>query len=593
MTTAGASTAHPASASDRGKRGRGKRRTQPRHKARSACGRFWYDRKAADAAVGFFARFLRHTEGEWAGRPFILSDWQEHDIVRPLFGWKRDDGTRRYRICDVWVPRKNGKTELAAGIALLILLGDGEFGGQVYAMGVKEEQAKIAFNKAAAMVQMSPHLSAMLECLKTSVFCPELMAAFKPLAREPRGSHGMSMSGLIGDEMHEWADDRLYTFLHQSSGARRQPLEFRISTFGMKAGYGYETWQYDARVLAGEVDDPERLVVAYMADPDDDWTDPATWAKANPNYPVSPKHGYMEAECRKAQEMPRLENDFKRYHLNIWTEQDIRWLPMDKWDACGWPERTTPCPEATASSPSPRGGAVAEAARRENARWAGLAETLTGRRCWVGIDLAQTTDLTALVYLFAPEDPEAPASDPAGRYHLLPRFYVPEDRLLERVRRDRVEYDVWRDKGALTATPGNVTDYAWMKRDLMEDATRFQIVKAGVDPWNGTHFALDLQAEGLPVEFVRQGYASLNAPTKALEGHVLSLRLDHGGHPVLRWCARNAATAEDPAGNIKPDKSKSTERIDGITATIIALGVQMAEETKPPSVYESRGMLIL
>lgn len=565
---------------------------------RSPCGRFWFDQAAADAAVAFFPRYLRHTEGEWAGRPFVLAPWQEHDIIRPLFGWKRDDGTRRYRICDVWVPRKNGKTELAAGVALLVLIGDAEIGGQIYSMGVKEDQAKLVFNKAAMMAALSPDLSAMVECLRTSIYCAELYASIKPLAGIPRGSHGMSMSALIGDEMHEWSDDRLYTFVHQSSAARRQPLEFRISTFGEMRGYGYEIWQYDERVLAGDTDDAERLVVAYRADPDADWTDPSTWAAANPNYPVSPKHDYLEAECRRAQELPRLENDFKRYHLNIWTEQAVRWLPMEKWDACGWPEFVAQSlaeglvadhtlPVSPAGDPPPA-SSPAVILRRANERWRRLHEGLEGRHCWAGVDLAQTTDLNAKVLVFPPLAPDAPASDPAGRYIVLPKFYVPENRIMERARRDKVPYDVWRDMGALTATPGDVADYNWIKHDLVSDSERYQIVKLGIDPWNGTHFALQLQDDGLAVEFFRQGYQSMTAPTKKLETLVISGALDHGGHPVLRWCAQNAAVETDPAGNIKPAKNKSTERIDGIVATIEALGVHMSHAIEAVSFWERR-----
>lgn len=572
-------------------------RVEPDHGARSACGRFWYDRKAADGAVAFFPRHLRHTEGEWAGRPFLLAPWQEHDIVRPLFGWKREGGSRRYRVCDVWVPRKNGKTELAAGILLLMLIGDGEFAGQVYAMGVKEKQAKLVFNKAAVMVAMSPDLSAMLDCFNTSIFCSELMASILPLAGEPKGSHGMSMSGLVGDEMHEWreAAERLYTFVHQSSGARRQPLEFRISTFGEMTGYGYGEWQYDERLLAGEVDDPERLVVAYRAGADDDWTDPATWAKANPNYPVSPKHEYLEAECRRAQELPRAENDFKRYHLNIWTEQDVRWLPMDKWDACGHPEflpqgRAAEQPDGQPDRASPPKPAVIQ---RTNDRWRRLHEGLAGRYATAGLDLSATTDLTALVWMFPPLDARG-RIDEAGRWTVLPRFFLPAERIAEAARRDRVPYDEWVRIGALTATPGNVVDYDFVKSTLFQDAQTFRPGPIAIDRWNATQIAVEIAAEGLNAEMFGQGFASMSAPSKELERLVLDTRLDHGGHPVLRWCAQNVSVATDPAGNIKPNReNKRVQRIDGIVAAVMGLGVAMGQEIAKPSVYAGRGLLIL
>lgn len=522
-------------------------------------GEYWFDARAADRAAAFFPQHLRFTEGEWAGKPFVLEAWEEHDIVRPMFGWKREDGSRRYRVVYVWVPRKNGKTELAAGIALLILVGDGEMGGQVYSIAADKDQAKIVFNKAVAMVNWSEALSRSLTCFKTSIWCADLSAAFKPLSGTPEGKHGLNMSGLVGDEIHEWRDGRLYTFVHQSAAARRQPIEFLISTAGERSGYGWEAWDYCLKVKAGEIDDPETLVVIYAADPEDDWTDPAVWAKANPNLDLSVKREYLAAECQKARELPRLENDFKRYHLNIWTEQAVRWLPLEAWDECGHP------PPALKSSAG---------ARVANQRWQVLAEGLAGRYATAGVDLSATTDLTALVWTFPPEEE-------GGVWIVIPRFFMPESRIPERVRRDRVPYDEWARAGALTATPGNVADYAFVKHRLFADAEVFKAGKIAIDRWNATQMAVELQAEGLEVELFGQGYASMSEPSKELERLVLDRRIDHGGHPVLRWCARNVAIDTDPAGNIKPAKDKSTERIDGIVAAIMGIGVAIQGREEP------------
>jgi phage terminase large subunit-like protein len=519
-------------------------------------GPYWYDERTADAAVAFFPRYLRFTSGEWAGRPFRLEPWEEHDIVRPLFGWKRCDGTRRYRVCYVWVPRKNGKTELAAGVALLLEIGDGELGGQVFSIAADKDQARLVFDKATAMVQWSPELAPLLECLKTSIFCPKLNASFRPLSGTPEGKHGLNMSGLIGDEIHEWQDDRLYTFVHQSSASRRQPLEFLISTFGTKDSYGYVAWRYCEQILDGTVKDPETLVVAYRADPEDDWTDPAVWAKANPNLGVSVKLQYLEAECAKAKELPHLENAFKQYHLNIWTEQAVRWLPMTLWDSCAG---ETP--------------------------WSALEAKLTGRRCFAGSDLSQTRDLTATVLVFPPDQDDVP-------WYVLPRFFVPEVTIAERVRRDRVPYDRWLRESALVATEGNVVDYDFVKAQYEKDAARFQIVKGGFDPWNAMQLLIQLQGNGHAVEQVRQGYLTLSGPSKELERLLLDGKLAHGGHPVLRWCAGNVAVERDAAGNIKPSKAKSTERIDGIAALVTALALAITDASEP-SIYEERGIRML
>lgn len=531
----------------------------------------YYDAASAEAAVSFFPTYLRLTKGEWAGRPFVLEDWQADRIVRPLFGWKRPDGTRLYRRCYVWVPRKNGKTELAAGIALIGLLGDGEMGAEVYSIGAHEDQATIVFDKAAAMVNWSEPLSKALECFKTSIYCPELMASFKPLSGAPTGKHGLNMSCLIGDEIHEWRDGRLYTYVHQSSSARRQPLEFLISTAGAREGYGWETWDYCLKLQDGTIEDPETLVVIYGAEPDDDWSDRETWRRANPNFGVSVKESYLAAECQKAREVPRLENDFKRYHLNIWTEQAVRWLPMEQWDACGLEDPATEKPTAAA---------------RNNERWRRLEEAVAGRRAFAGLDLSSTTDLSCLHWVFPPEDEN-------GRWILVPRFFVPEERIEERSRRDRVDYEKWRRSGALTATPGNVVDYGWIREQAFRDAETWGCDALAIDRWNATQISTELQEEGLPVVMFGQGYASMSAPSKEMERLVVSRMIDHGGHPVLRWCAGNVAIETDPAGNIKPAKNKSTERIDGMVAGIMGIGVALSAEVEGPSVYETRGLVNL
>ena len=514
-------------------------------------GPFHYDARHADAAADFFPRYLRFTTGEWAGRAFTLEPWQEHDIIRPAFGWKRADGTRRFRVVYVWVPRKNGKTELAAGVALLTLLGDAELGGQVFSIAADKDQAKLVFDKATAMVQWSAELAPLLECLKPSIFCSQLNAAFKPLSGTPEGKHGLNMSGLVGDEIHEWPDDRLYTFVHQSAAARRQPLEFLISTFGRKSGYGYDIWRWCEQVLDGSVQAPDTLVVAYRAPDGADWTDERTWAAANPNLGVSVKLEYLREECAKAQTLPHLENAFKQYHLNIWTEQAVRWLPLELWDKNAGP---TP--------------------------WAEMAEAHRGRRAFVANDLSQTKDLTCSAWLLPPDD-EHP------RWAVIPRFFVPAARIDERVRRDRVPYDQWVRAGAITATEGNVVDYAFVKQALRDDAERFQLQVAGFDPWNAMQVMLDLQGEGMPVEQVRQGYLTLSGPSKELERLLLDGELEHGGHPVLRWCAGNVAIETDPAGNIKPSKAKSTERIDGIAALVSALALAIGHQDQGGGTLDS------
>ncbi len=504
----------------------------------------WFDAAAADAACAFFPTYLRHTEAEWAGRPFELQRWQRDDVIRPLFGWKRADGTRLYRQCYLEVGRKNGKTELAAGVALLALLGDGEYGGQGYSAAVDKDQAKIVFHKAGVMVGLSEQLAEQIEVFKTSLYCAELMASFKPLSSTPASKHGFSPSVAVADEVHEWPSGELQDVIHKGMAARRQPLEFFTTTAGqLGRGYGWELHRYALQVRDGIIEDPTFLPVIYAADEDDDWTDERTWAKANPNLGVSIKLDFLRAEFAKARLLPRLENEFKRYHLNLWTEQQTRWLPLEDWDACS----------ADPGDPD---------------RWRALEAELAGRECWGGLDLASTRDITALVWLFPPDDRD----DPAARWPVLWRFWVPAANVRTRFEQDRVPYADWARAGALSLTEGNVTDYRVIKAQVAADAERFQVRELAIDRWNASQVAVELADEGITIAMFGQGFASMGAPTKELERLVMGHRLEHGNHPVARWMAGNACVVQDPAGNIKPAKDKSSEKIDGIVAAIMALG---------------------
>jgi phage terminase large subunit-like protein len=541
-------------------------------------GDFWYDQATADAAVGFFADHVRLTEGEWAGQPFVLEAWQEHDIVRPTFGWMRADGTRRFRRVYIWVARKNGKTELAAGISLLMLMADGEPGGQVFSIALEKTQASIVFNKAATMVAYSPTLSAKLECLKPSIYCPELNASFRPLSGKPQGKHGLNMSGLVGDEIHEWKDGDLYTFVHDSAAARRQPLEVLISTAGVKGSHGEEVWNECQAILSGDLDAPDTLVVIYAPDPDrDDWTHPDTWAKANPNLGVSVKLDTLAAACREAQQLPRKENDFKRYRLNIWTEQAVRWLPIDAVDDNG---RRFGWDHCVGETP-----------------WAELEEKLRYKRCFGGLDLSSVNDLTALVWWFPVQDGlETPA--------VLARFWKPGAFIKDHGKRDHLNYQRLVDQGALVATDGNVVDYDVIRAQIYADAERFKVAFQGdanreanegglaIDRWNATETAVKLTQEGLPVVLFGQGFASMGAPSKELERLVLANGFHHGAHPVLRQHAKVVAVESDAAENLKPAKHKSTQRIDGVVALVMALGIA-AKDREETTVTGSDALVVI
>ncbi|WP_337186591.1 terminase large subunit [Phenylobacterium sp.] len=544
-------------------------------------GDFWFDARAAQAASEFFPKYLCLTEGEWAGRPFVLQPWQEHDVVRPLFGWKRADGTRRYRRCFIWIPRKNGKTEFAAGLMLLMLLGDAEPGGQVFSIAAEKDQASIVFNKATTMVAYSQALGELLETLKTSIYCPKLNASIRPLSGKPHGKHGLNMSGLVGDEIHEWKSGDLYTFVHDSAAARRQPLEILISTAGVKGTYGEEVWDECQAIVAGEVDAPDTLVVIYAANDNDDWTDPEVHKRANPNFAVSVKVDAFNTDLKRARQLPRYENDFKRYRLNLWTEQAVRWLPMDAVDDDGRRFGWDHCVGATP--------------------WRELERRLIGKKCYGGLDLAAVNDLSALVWWF-------PIQDGLARPVMLPRFFKPSALIKEHSRRDKIRYDRMADtegryaeSGSLIATPGNVADYPAIRAHILADGAKFKIAWAGsaesevpqhtgsiaIDRWNAIETTVKLREEGLAACLFGQGFASMSAPAKELERLVLDNGFDHGGHPLLREHAKAVAIETDAADNIKPSKSASTRRIDGIVGGVMALGIALPDPGEPEeSVYE-------
>lgn len=512
--------------------------------------KFTFDADLARRAVEFFPRYLRFTDGEWAGKPFELQKWQAKGISE-LWGWRRADGTRRYRRFRWWMPRKNGKTELLAGVAHLLTVGDNEVGAQVFSHALDKRQASIVFDKAGAMLRYSPDLARIYEATKTSLFCPELQSAFRPLSGEAKGKHGLSPHGALGDEVHEWRSRELHTFLVQGMGARRQPLDGTISTAGERGTIGYELFEESAKIRDGIIPDDETHVMIYGADEDDDWSDEDVWAKANPNLGVSVKIDFLRSEYRRAKETPRVENDFRRYHLNQWVGQSTRWLSMNAWRECA------------------PGGVDSWAAKEEN---------LLGRTCFAGLDLASTSDVTALVLYFPPEREGETAE-------VLCRFWVPEDTISIRSRRDRVPYDKWARQKAIFGTPGNVTDYEAIRIRIAEDAQRFRIAGIAIDRWNATQLTVQLQQDGHAVMFFGQGYASMSAPTKEMERLVSARRLDHGNHPVLTWMASNAATASDAAGNIKPAKDRAADKIDGVVALIMGIGI--APKAPEKSFWES------
>lgn len=494
----------------------------------------WFDEAAAERAVGFFADCLTHTKGEWAGQPLALSDWQAERIIRPLFGWKRADGTRRYRTAFIEIPRKAGKSTLAAGIGLYLLFADGEPGAEIYSAAADRDQAGIVFDMARQMAAASPMLARRSEAFKRAITVPSTASSYKVLSSDAFTKHGLSAHGIIFDEVHAQPDRELWDVLTTSVGARRQPLTVAITTAGFdRHSLCYELYDHACKVRDGVIDDPTFLPVIYEAGPDDDWKSPTTWRKAHPGLGVSVKEQFLADECAKAQHLPSFENTFRRLYLNQWTEQDSRWISLDTWDAC-----------------------------------AGALPDLDGRSCFAGLDLASTTDIAALVLAF-PID---------NRLYLLPYFWIPREGMRRRIERDRVPYDRWVADSLVEVTDGDVIDYDVIRARINALGERFHIREIAVDRWNATQISTQLTADGFTMVGFGQGMASMSGPMKELERRLIAREIAHGGNAALRWMAANVSATQDAAGNVKPDKAKSSGRIDGIVATIMAIGRYQAAE---------------
>ena len=507
-----------------------------------------FDAEAAAQAVSFFAQ-LPHVKGEWArgGGRLVLAPWQEF-IVGSLFGWVRADGARRFRTAYIEVARKNGKSSLGAGLGLRLAFFDREPGAEVYCAATKRDQAKIVWGDARQMVVQTPGLRERVRAYVGNLHSERTGSKFEPLGADADSMDGLNIHAAIVDELHAHPNRKIVDVIETATAARRQPLIVYLTTAGYdRHSVCWQTHQYAGNVLAGTLLDDTFFAYVAALDEGDEWTDEGCWSKANPNLGVSVKLDDLQRKRDRALQVPSEQQAFRRLHCNEWTESSSRWLSLADWDA----------------------NAVAP-------------EIAPGASCYGGLDLASTTDLAALV-LDAPRD---------GVHHWLARFWLPAEKLRQRVDRDRVPYDVWAREGLITLTGGNVIDYDRIRADIADLAGRYRIRELAYDPWNASQLITQLQSEGLNCVPLRQGYPSLTAPTKELETLVLSRRIRHGGHAVLRWMAGNVVVEQDAAGNIKPSKARSTEKIDGIVAAIMALA-RAAANGQGESVYEHRGLLVL
>lgn len=516
-----------------------------------------FDSAEADRIVSVVSSF-RHSQGEWAGELFRPAPWQEHDILRPLFGWKRANGTRRFRIAYIEIARNNGKSTIAATIGHVLFLADNEPGAQVYTAATKKDQAKIVHGEAVRMMEAIQREDSWMKdhvrIYHNNMCVPSTNSKYEPIGGDSTTQDGFNLHGAIIDELHAHKGRELYDKLMTARGSRRQPLIFIITTAGFdRHSICWKVREHAVKVLEGLQDDSFFAYIAAL-DEGDDWRDESVWGKANPNLEVCVDLDNLREECARAKESPSEENTFRRFHMNEWTEQQTRWLKMDKWDLCaGKPIELDDC---------------------------------VGYDCWAGLDLAQTRDLTALVMAF-------PLSD--GVVALLPIFWIPEETARERERADRVPYTQWIREGWIRATPGNECDYDRVRRDINALADMgINIREIALDRlFQGAQLGQQLAGDGFETFAHGQGFHEMGmpAPTQRFGELVNTAKIRHGGNPVLWWHISNVAIEQDAAGNMKPSRKKSSEKIDGAVAAIMAVGRAVIQPEKKPSVYEKRGIL--
>jgi len=516
----------------------------------------YFDREAAERKIRFTS-LLKHSKGEWANSFIQLEPWQQF-IDWNVFGWMRADGTRRFRTQYEEVARKNGKSTRGATTGLFLAFADGEQGAEVYSAATKRDQARIVHTEAIRMVKKNSGLKKHIRIYKDNLHMEATSSKYEPLGADSDTLDGLNVHGAIVDELHAHKTRETLDLLETATGSRRSPLIVIITTAGMdRQSICYEKHDYTCKVLQGWKDggfeDDSWFGIIYTIDEGDDWRDESCWIKANPNLGVSKKWDDMRMKAKRAAQMPAAQTNFLRRELNVWVHGVTKWMNMDAWGKCAGEMDALHLPER-----------------------------LKGKKCYAGLDLSSTSDITALVLVFPDEE---------GSFDVVCRFWLPEDAIEARTQ-EGTHYDVWTREEYIDATPGNVIDYDWIFDQLEKDADDFDIDQVAFDRWGAARVVQVLENKGMTMVQFGQGFASMSPPMKELERLILAGKIRHGNNPVLTWMADNLVARMDPAGNIKPDKEKSKEKIDGIVALIMALDLALRHPNKK-SVYEERGIRTL
>ena len=511
-----------------------------------------YDEKKADRAVKFI-EMLPHTKGEWEGRPFWLLPWQEQ-IIRDLFGIVKADGFRQFRTAYIEIPKKQGKSELAAAIALYLLYADHEPSAEVFSAAADRQQASIVFDVAKRMVEMTPGLQKRSKVMSATKRIVNYSNAgyYQVVSADVGGKHGYSISGLVFDEIHNQPNRKLWDVLTKGSGdARRQALHVAIATAGTdRNSICFELHTKALDILSDRKVDPTFYPVVYSLPMDVDWQDEKNWYKVNPSLGYTVPIERMREAYLQSQDNPAEENVFRTLRLCQWVGSTVQWIPDHIYDLGNQPIDK---------------------------------HALRRRDCYAGLDLSSSGDITALVLMFPPRTDDE-------KYIMRPYFWVPEDAVPKRVQQTSVPYDNWVAQGYVQATPGNVIDYAYIQNTIGELSYKYHIREIAFDRWGSNMLVERLTEMGLTVVPFGQGYKDMSPASRAFYEELMKGNIIHGGNPVMKWMCGNVVIEQDPAGNIKPTKAKSKDKIDGVVAAIMALDRCIRHENEE-SVYDSRGLL--
>lgn len=520
----------------------------------------WFDPEAGQIVCDFIEGFCHQSlGGQWAGKPIVLLEWQRDFLMR-LFGWRQGNGLRRYSRAYVEVAKKNGKTTLLAALQLYLLLCDDD-GPEIYINACDREQAGKMYEESAKMVAASPELKGRINPVpyKKRLLCPERHGMIVANSADAPNKDGFNASAVIFDELHRQPNSALWDVFRYAGSARREPLTISITTAGeSEDGVWFHQREYSEKVERGDIPDTTHLGIVFRPRSDADIDDPAVWRQANPSLGVTIDEAKFKLELEEAKLSPADLANFKRLRLNIIARESGLFLAPEQWSACG-----------------PTDGS---AVKVDHMRFRGLP-------CYLGFDLSAVTDLTALVAIWGDED---------DGFDVACWFYLPEDDIVALERRDRQSYRALAAAGWITLTPGNAVDYQFLRREIKDVAAEHDLRSILGDPHMAHGLLTQLKEDdGLPVEPIRQGFISLNDPTKQLQRLVLSKKIRHGNNPVLKWMAGNAAAETDAAGCVKLSKKRSRQKIDGMAALVNAVAATTAGGDGGSSVYESRGVTVI